>query len=129
MRCLALLLVLGAVSLQPSAAIFDTFRKKFDTIQARVQQHRQKMQDDVAAIEASSGSVIYTADADPLGKAATHVPQLRITHEGIARTASISVAGMEAGRWVDALWVRDQNGKVLHLKRFPEDPGTAHPGS
>jgi hypothetical protein len=131
MRSLALLLALLAVGPQPSDTFFGNLKSKLTQIQDTVKQHQKKQREDVAAFELASGA-IHTADQDPLGKAATHVPELELSHAhtGSARTAVITLPpGMEAGQWVDAVWAKDQDGKVVHLKRFDEDPGTPHPGT
>lgn len=131
-RALHVLVVLAlAFSPAPTESVFGGMSKKksFEKMRRQVQQHTDQRDRDVAALEASSNGVFYTVDADPLGKAAEHVPQLRVEPAGIARTAVVSLPdGIGAGQWVDAVWVKDQDGNVLHLKRFENDPGQPHPG-
>ena len=125
---LSLALVLSAP--QPAEGFFGKLTQSMDKVKGHMTKHIEQRAKQVATLEASSGGVFYTSDSDPLGKAGVHVPTVEVQHGGALRTVVISLPdGMEPGQWVDAVWARDQNGKIVHLKQFKSDPGTPHPGT
>ena len=68
----------------------------------------------------------YSTEHDPLGKAAKYVPQVTVEKAGQARTATITVPhGMDwadgSKHVIDALFVRDQTGKLIHFREFNEE--------
>jgi len=69
-------------------------------------------------LEAASQTV-YTAAAPGMwaGKEGTHVPRITFDPDGSITVSSTH--GMVQDHWITTLFVRDQDGKVIHLEELP----------
>jgi len=77
-----------------------------------------KVWEDRAALLEESSGVTYSPDAPGMwaGKEATHTPTVTVNADGTVTVSNTHP--MEEGHWINTIFVRDQNGQVIHLIDF-----------
>ena len=115
---------------QPVEPFWGKTNKMVKRMGERVREHIKAQGAKAVAIEDANkdAGTFYSKEHDPLGKAAKHVPQVTVEKAGQARTATITVPhGMDwsdSKHVIDALFVRDQTGKLIHFREFNEEDTT-----
>ena len=115
---------------EPVEPFWGKTNKMVKGMAERVREHIKAQGAKAVAIEDAikDAGTFYSAEHDPLGKAAKHVPQVTVEKAGQARTATITVPhGMDwsdSKHVIDALFVRDQTGKLIHFREFNEEDTT-----
>ena len=113
---------------EPVEPFWGKTNKMVKRMGERVREHIKAQGAKAVAIEDANkdAGTFYWAGHDPLGKAAKHVPQVTVEKAGQARTATITVPhGMDwsdgSKHIIDALFVRDQTGKLIHFRELTEE--------